>query len=125
MQARRARRIAFLVCFVAASCGGSDGGPDGGRVLLDPNLGGGTTRVDASRNSFGLPAPTLDNDERRLFEVGDSFFTQNWVIAPASTTARDGLGPLFNARACASCHVLDGRGIAGDSASIADFIAMV
>ena len=35
---------------------------------------------------------------------------QNWVTAPASTTARDGLGPYFNARSCASCHFKDGRG---------------
>lgn len=79
-------------------------------VELDPNLGGDATRSDVSRNSFSLPAPDLTNDERRLFEVGDSFFTQNWVTAPASTEARDGLGPIFNAQACASCHVLDGRG---------------
>ncbi len=85
-----------------ASCGEEE--------ALDPNLGGATTRADASRNAFGLAAPQLTNEERRLFEIGDSFFTQNWVIAPASTDARDGLGPTFNARACSSCHVLDGRG---------------
>jgi CxxC motif-containing protein (DUF1111 family) len=45
-----------------------------------------------------------------LFFVGNSFFNQNWVTAPASTTARDGLGPLFNARSCAGCHFKDGRG---------------
>lgn len=96
--------IVFLVAMaVIASCGD-------GRIALDPNLGGDTTRVDASRNSFGLPAAGLTNEERRTFEVGDSFFTQNWVTAPASTDARDGLGPTFNAMACASCHVLDGRG---------------
>jgi len=33
------------------------------------------------------------------------------VVAPASTDARDGLGPIFNAQSCASCHLLDGRGI--------------
>ena len=77
---------------------------------LDRNLGGATTRLDASQNSFGLPAPQLTNEKRRAFEVGDSFFTQNWVIAPASTDARDGLGPTFNAQACSSCHIRDGRG---------------
>ena len=35
---------------------------------------------------------------------------KNWVTAPASTTARDGLGPMFNARSCAGCHFKDGRG---------------
>ena len=39
-----------------------------------------------------------------------SFFNQAWVEAPASTQHRDGLGPLFNARSCASCHFKDGRG---------------
>ena len=47
---------------------------------------------------------------RRTFEVGDSFFTQNWVAAPASTEARDGLGPTHNALSCSSCHSHDGRG---------------
>ena len=82
--------------------------------VLDPDLGGRTTRAETSRNSFGLPAPELTNEERRTFEVGDSFFTQNWVSAPASTEARDGLGPTFNAQACSSCHTLDGRGAPPD-----------
>ncbi len=85
---------------------------------LDARLGGDTTREDASRNSFGLPAPGLSNEERRLFERGDSFFTQNWVTAPASTDARDGLGPTFNAQACSSCHVLDGRGAPPDPTGV-------
>jgi CxxC motif-containing protein (DUF1111 family) len=99
-------RLVGCTAIVAAlaGCGGT-GGTD-----LDPALGGDTTREVTGRNAFGFPAPTLTNDERRLFEVGDSFFTQNWVIAPASTDARDGLGPLMNAQACSSCHLLDGRG---------------
>jgi len=32
------------------------------------------------------------------------------VSAPASTTARDGLGPLFKANSCIACHVQHGRG---------------
>ena len=78
-------------------------------ALLVTQLGGETTAKSTNRNSFGLPAPNLTNDERRTFEVGDSFFTQNWVTAPASTEARDGLGPTFNAQSCSSCHTLDGR----------------
>ena len=82
-----------------------------GEVTVNVALGGATTRLDASRNAFGLPAPQLSDDERDLFARGDGFFTQDWVTAPASTGIRDGLGPTFNARACASCHVLDGRGL--------------
>jgi len=77
--------------------------------LLATDLGGDTTRHVVNQNAFGLPAKELPGDRRADFEVGDSFFTQNWVIAPASTSGRDGLGPTFNATACASCHVFDGR----------------
>ena len=78
-------------------------------AILQTQMGGDTTIVTTNRNSFALAAANLNNQERRIFEVGDSFFTQNWVTAPASTEARDGLGPTFNAQSCSSCHTLDGR----------------
>jgi CxxC motif-containing protein (DUF1111 family) len=73
-------------------------------------LGGATTIYDATPNAFTQPAPGLEREQELLFFVGNSFFNQNWVTAPASTQARDGLGPLFNARSCAGCHFKDGRG---------------
>jgi CxxC motif-containing protein (DUF1111 family) len=73
------------------------------------HLGGGATVHDASPNAFSMPAPLLSPSERRAFVVGNSFFKQNWVTAPASTADRDGLGPLFNARSCSTCHFKDGR----------------
>ena len=108
MVAPRACALIMVGCWLLVGACSSQG------VVLDPNLGGDTTRSDVSRNSFSLPAPGLTDEQRRLFEVGDSFFTQNWVSAPASTEARDGLGPVFNAQACASCHLLDGRGLPPD-----------
>ena len=78
--------------------------------MLVAALGGDTTAFTTTRNSFGLPARNLSSEERRIFAVGNSFFRQNWVTAPASTEARDGLGPTFNALSCSSCHHLDGRG---------------
>lgn len=60
--------------------------------------------------AFAQPMPGLSIEERRAFAVGNSFFNQNWVTAPASTEGRDGLGPLFNAQSCSSCHEFDGRG---------------
>lgn len=36
--------------------------------------------------------------------VGKALFDRNWVPAPASTDAADGLGPLYNARSCVACH---------------------
>jgi CxxC motif-containing protein (DUF1111 family) len=96
---------------VVSACG------DGGSQLED-ELGGDLTRHDDSRNALSFPAPDLSAADRRRFEVGDSFFTKNWVTAPSSTEARDGLGPTFNAQACSSCHVLDGRGAPPDPEAI-------
>jgi CxxC motif-containing protein (DUF1111 family) len=42
-------------------------------------------------------------------EMGRALFERLWVAAPASTRAADGLGPLYNARACSACHVGNGR----------------
>jgi CxxC motif-containing protein (DUF1111 family) len=44
------------------------------------------------------------------FKVGNGLFRRLWVSAPSSTRSADGLGPLFNARGCQSCHLKDGRG---------------
>ena len=52
----------------------------------------------------------LTNEEYDKFILGRSFFVIPWVEAPSATTARDGLGPLFNANSCISCHPSNGRG---------------
>ncbi|MEW6254621.1 MAG: di-heme oxidoredictase family protein [Pseudomonadota bacterium] len=44
-------------------------------------------------------------------KIGKALFDRAWVIAGASTKADDGLGPLFDARSCASCHPREGRGM--------------
>ncbi len=72
--------------------------------------GGETTVFDAGTHAFMLSARNLDDVHQSPFFVGNSFFNKNWVIAPSSTTARDGLGPTFNARSCSGCHFKDGRG---------------
>ncbi len=42
-------------------------------------------------------------------KIGKALFERAWIPAPASTRGDDGLGPLFDARSCASCHPRDGR----------------
>jgi CxxC motif-containing protein (DUF1111 family) len=77
----------------------------------DANAVGGATTVYATgRNAFSFPAANLTDPERTRFVIGNSFFRRNWVQAPASTKARDGLGPHFIARSCGGCHTQDGRG---------------
>ncbi|WP_297753450.1 di-heme oxidoredictase family protein [Hydrogenophaga sp.] len=77
---------------------------------LGEKTGGATTVYATGKNAFSFPLANLDDPGRTRFVIGNSFFKRNWVEAPASTTARDGLGPHFIARACAGCHVMDGRG---------------
>ena len=56
------------------------------------------------------PISSLNNDEIDTFVLGKSFFRTPWVEAPSATTARDGLGPLFSANTCISCHPKNGKG---------------
>ena len=53
---------------------------------------------------FMQPMPVLDEQSIDSIVLGRSFFSIPWVAAPASTTARDGLGPLYNANTCETCH---------------------
>lgn len=87
-------------------------------VTMEPGeelSGGDTTVFDTSPKAFGFPAANLKDEHRPSFFVGHSFFNENWVVAPASTSGRDGLGPLFNARSCSACHLRDGRSRPPDS----------
>lgn len=72
--------------------------------------GGQATVNRLDRQAYSLPSANLSMEQRVDFSVGNSFFRSPWVIAPSSTTARDGLGPLFNTNACQNCHIRDGRG---------------
>jgi CxxC motif-containing protein (DUF1111 family) len=75
-------------------------------------LPGGTTTVRAQHttNAFSQPSGNMSFDRQLEFKIGNALFRKNWVAAPASTLASDGLGPLYNARACQDCHLKDGRG---------------
>ena len=72
---------------------------------------------DASSSSYGEcvfcePVKKMNEEERMIFSYGRSFFRTPWVEAPSATTARDGIGPLFNANTCINCHPNNGAGVA-------------
>jgi len=104
-------RIAASACALALACTPRAEGPS---ELLALRSAGSATVFDATRDAFSLPAPSLANQHRASFFVGNSFFNQNWVSAPSTVSMRDGLGPLFNARSCSTCHFKDGRGAPPD-----------
>ena len=82
-------------------------------VSFDPQeikQGGDTGISISSAESYSKPSSNLTASRKGSFFIGNAFFRQPWVIAPASTDSRDGLGALFNVAACQSCHVKDGRG---------------
>ena len=81
--------------------------------------GAATSFATPNRDAFSHPSANMPFERRLDFEVGDGIFSKIWVSSPSSTRSSDGLGPLFNARSCQSCHVKDGRGrppSAGDPA---------
>lgn len=82
-------------------------------VTFDPQeikQGGDTGISITSSESYSKPSSNLSASRKGSFFIGNAFFRQPWVVAPASTDSRDGLGALFNVAACQSCHIKDGRG---------------
>ena len=74
-------------------------------------LGAQTVQAAGSHKTAYMHADKgLDLHKKLDFRVGQSLFEKLWVSSPASTQASDGLGPLYNARACVSCHPRNGRG---------------
>lgn len=72
--------------------------------------GKGTTRFSVNQNAFSHFLDNLSFEQEEQFKLGNALFRKIWVSSPSSTQASDGLGPLFNARGCQSCHIKDGRG---------------
>jgi CxxC motif-containing protein (DUF1111 family) len=72
--------------------------------------GAATVAKAVNRDIFSHPLANLDPEGEQRFRVGNGIFRKLWVSAPSSTRSSDGLGPLFNARACQRCHLKDGRG---------------
>ena len=95
-----------------AGAGTPDTAPDFSRPEPGEHLPGGeaTSRRAVNRDAFSHPSANLRFEQELDFRVGNGFFKRVWVSAPSSTQAADGLGPLFNAKACQRCHLKDGRG---------------
>jgi CxxC motif-containing protein (DUF1111 family) len=72
--------------------------------------GAATTPKVGDANALSHSSANLSFEDQQTFLVGNGLFRKDWVTAPTSTLASDGLGPLFNARSCQSCHIKDGRG---------------
>jgi CxxC motif-containing protein (DUF1111 family) len=72
--------------------------------------GAATVRATMTADAFSQHSGNMPFEREMDFKLGNALFRKLWVAAPASTKASDGLGPLYNARACQDCHLKDGRG---------------
>lgn len=114
MQKHRLHFLLALVFFTIAclyGCNRDELSPFLGILVEGEEYAGGETTVfDVSRRAFDRPAANRSSAHDFAFIAGNAFFRRNWVTAPASSEGNDGLGPVFNSRACIGCHVRDGRG---------------
>lgn len=80
--------------------------------MANPAFPGGTTTwlKPDGRNAFTHYSANMTFEKRLDFKLGEALFQRLWVTAPTRTKAADGLGPLFNSRACNGCHIRNGRG---------------
>jgi CxxC motif-containing protein (DUF1111 family) len=104
------RRLILAVVLAGAGLARAEDAAPESPPATPASPGGALTRVADNRNAFALPAPSLSARELRDFNFGNRLFNTNWVAAPASVEAFDGLGPTFNRVSCSGCHVRDGRG---------------
>jgi CxxC motif-containing protein (DUF1111 family) len=77
---------------------------------FEKNSGGAAT-VPMIDGEMVFKLPSANIGEKALdFTLGEAMFDKLWVSSPSSTKASDGLGPLYNTRACRACHKGSGRG---------------
>lgn len=89
-------------------------------TFLHVNAASRVETSDTTNQLLSKPIEGLNETQMDTFMLGKSFFRIPWVEAPSATTARDGLGPLFNANTCTSCHPHNGAGsVYGSDGSIA------
>ncbi|HQY73293.1 MAG TPA: di-heme oxidoredictase family protein [Aestuariivirga sp.] len=79
-------------------------------IPVTARLGGDGTRPVANGDAFTFQTPNSPKRHQRPFSFGNRLFNTNWVEAPGSVKAFDGLGPMFNRVSCSGCHTRDGRG---------------
>lgn len=72
--------------------------------------GAATVRALDNADAFSKSSANMPFAREMDFKLGNGLFRKTWVASPSSTRGSDGLGPLYNARACQDCHLKDGRG---------------
>ena len=66
--------------------------------------------AEGERESFSHPITGLSAEAQAEFSHGAALFRQQWFATGEGDPSFAGLGPTFDAPACAACHVRAGRG---------------
>lgn len=115
------KRVLGLICLCLAGCDSTSSLQDYRSTQAPPYqaseaLPGGETSVSTRPfASLEKPAANMDNELKPNFHAGKALARQPWIKAPTATTARDGLGPVYNARTCLACHIKGGKGTIPDN----------
>lgn len=105
--------VALLVAATTA-CTDQRSGRTAPRLVDSESRPGGRLTRAFRASTFLRPPVDLASEAKSRFYAGKALAGQPWVRAPSITDARDGLGPLYEARTCFACHVGGGRGPAAD-----------
>ncbi|WP_394262028.1 di-heme oxidoredictase family protein [Moraxella boevrei] len=76
--------------------------------VWEPSGGNATVSYNESRPFLTL-IPNLDINQISGVSQGRELFVTNWTEAGTGRALFDGVGPLFNAISCTSCHANNGR----------------
>ncbi|TDJ43375.1 MAG: thiol oxidoreductase [Gammaproteobacteria bacterium] len=79
-------------------------------ITPGPDLAGTATIQPVGQESFRQIVANAPVTKRARFAFGKIQFNTEWDPAPGQVPTNDGLGPVFNAIACAACHINNGRG---------------
>jgi len=109
--------LSIIALFLITACSQNDSSTEQPLKIYFTN--------DSGKSAFSQPISGLNNDEIDIFYLGKSVFKTPWVTAPSITTARDGLGPLFNANTCRNCHPGNGAGVAVKPNGTANFSLLI
>lgn len=89
-------------------------------------MSAGAATTTSTTDPFSQPSANISFERGQDFKLGNALFQKLWVSSPSSTQASDGLGPLYNARSCQTCHIKDGRGRppVGDEDAVSMFLRL-
>ena len=79
-------------------------------MTSDAQLAGAATVAASGSESFRQIVGNAGMAQKARFTFGKIQFNTEWDPEPGQVPTNDGLGPTFNAIACASCHINNGRG---------------